>query len=103
MNDQIVLRQEIKQVIIRGGPVVANIVPFTAVATIPNQTVFQLLNAQGNPVLLSQIICLFIVGSGQNPLTADYTVSVANGGTVVTLSQTVPIPQGYSVYGAGTV
>jgi hypothetical protein len=102
MNDtQLVLRQELKQVVLRGGPFVMNILPFTAVATVNNQTVFQLLNAQGQPLIFSQIICLFIMGSGQNPLTSDYTLSNNILGTVATLSQGISL--GYTVYGAGQV
>lgn len=100
-NVQLVLRQELKQVIVQGGPIIANILPFTAMATVDSQTIFQLLNAQGQPIIFSQIICLFVMGSGQNPLTSDYTLSNNTLGTVATLSQGIPV--GYTVYGAGQI
>lgn len=74
---QIVLRQEIKQYNLQGGPIVANILAFSFIATSNGQTVFTMLNAQGQPITFTTIICFFIMGTGQNPLNipADYTVN----------------------------
>lgn len=100
MIPQLILKQELKQIIIRGGSVVVNILPFTCVPAISNnQTMFTMLNAQGQPIIFSQIICLFIMGAGQNPIgtVPDYTVSENS----ITFSEGVPI--GTVVYGAGQI
>jgi hypothetical protein len=93
----ITLIQQLNQIVLQGGPIVANILPFTATATALNQTVFQPLNAQGQPIVFSQLICAFIMGIGQNILTGDYTYS--NG--IITFSQGLPI--GYYIFGAGQI
>lgn len=100
-NVQLVIRQELKQVVIQGGPIVANILPFTSVATVNNQLTFQLLNVQGLPITFSQIICIFIMGIGQNILTSDYVITNTSSGTMVTFSQGISL--GYTVYGAGQI
>ena len=96
----LILNQEIKQIVIQGGPIVANICPFTATCTVQGQTVFQLLNSQGGPITFSTIICLFIMGTGQNILSGDYTY--ANG--LVTLGTSAPVMDvGDLLFGAGQV
>lgn len=100
--NQIILRQEIKQVVICGNSVVANILPFTtAPSTSENQTTFTMLGPTGAPISFSQIICLFLMGVGQNPLgtpAPDYTVS----GNQITFAGGVGAV-GYVVYGAGQI
>ena len=107
---QIVLKQELKnvtlkqelkqfflknvtpQIIIRGGPIVANILQFSVQATENGQTIFVL------PYTYNMIICLFIMGTGQDPITGDYMLS----GNTVILGLTAPyINSGDLIFGAG--
>lgn len=98
--EQIVLKQEQEQIVIRGGPIVANILPFSSIATANGQTVFYLYDTQGNPLVYSQIICLFIMGTGQDILTGDFTFTT----NVITLGPTAPaIFKGDVVFGSGMV
>lgn len=76
---------------IQGGQIVANTIPFQAIATQNNQTQFNI------SYTFSSIVCLFIMGVGQNILGSDYTIN----GDVVTLSQGVP--SGYVIFGAGQI
>ena len=90
----LILNQEIKQIVIQGGPIVANILPFSVTATTNGQTIFTL------PYTYSTIICLFIMGTGQDILNGDYTVV----GNIVTLGATAPVMQiGDLLYGAGQI
>lgn len=91
---QIVLVQEIKQLTLCGGPVVANILPFSATATNNGQTVFPI------QYTFSTIVCLAVMGTLQNILVGDYTVN----GNVVTLGASAPyINVGDTVFGAGQI
>ena len=72
----------------------AFIKPFSVVATSNGQTVFTL------PYTYSQIICLFIMGTGQDPITGDYTVV----GNQVTLGSSAPyIAIGDLIFGSGQI
>lgn len=96
--EQIILRQKFPQIIIRGGPIVVNILPFSVIATENGQTVFYLYDQQGNPLYYSQIICFFIMGTGQNIIVGDYTFN----GNVVTLGPSAPgIDVGDVIFGSG--
>lgn len=68
------------------------ILPFSVVATSNGQTSFTL------PYAYLNIICFFIMGTGQDPLIGDYTIS----GNVVTLGSTAPyINIGDIIFGSG--
>jgi hypothetical protein len=71
-----------------GGYVMGAPIAFSMTATVDCQTVFTL------PYVPSTIICLFIMGIGQNILTGDYTLM----GNIVTFNQGIPL--GYTVFGA---
>jgi len=78
-------------VTIQGGSIVSNSIAFQATATTNNQTVFII------PYTFSTILCLFIMGVGQNILGGDYTIN----GNQITLSQGVPA--GYVIFGVGQI
>ena len=79
------------QLIIQGFSYMTSILPFSFTATSNNQTVFTL------PVNPTSIVCLFIMGTGQNPLAGDYTIS----GNVITLGASAPkVLIGDQVFGA---
>jgi hypothetical protein len=91
---QVVIQQEFPAITIQGGSIVAFIKPFSVVATSNGQTVFTL------PYTYSQIICLFIMGTGQDPIAGDYTVV----GNQVTLGSSAPyIAIGDLIFGSGQI
>jgi hypothetical protein len=91
---QVVIQQEFPANTIQGGSIVAFIKPFSVVATSNGQTVFTL------PYTYSQIICLFIMGTGQDPIAGDYTVV----GNQVTLGSSAPyIAIGDLIFGSGQI
>lgn len=76
-------------VIIQGGAVINTMTqPFSVMATVDNQTIFSI------GVFPQAIICLFIMGVGQNILQGDYSVS---GDQIILESG---IPSGYFIFGA---
>lgn len=96
--EQVVLRDNTPQIIIRGGPIVANILSFSVRAAQSGQTQFALYDTQGNAIYYSQIICLFVMGTGQDILAGDYTFN----GNIITLGPSAPvIAAGDLVFGAG--
>lgn len=82
------------QIIIKGVQMPANIKPFSLVTIQNGQTVFTL------PYTYSVIICLFIMGTGQDPIAGDYSLS----GNIVTLGDTAPTMQiGDLLFGSGQI
>ena len=99
-SEQVILKESIPQIVIHGGPIVANILPFSAIATVNGQTVFQIYDANGNPLIFSQVICFFIMGTGQDIITGDFSFS----GNVFTLGSSAPaINAGDVIFGSGMV
>ena len=83
-------------VTIQGGSIVemSTFLPFSVTATTNGQTVFTL------PYTYTSIICLFIMGTGQDPIAGDYTVN----GNVVTLGLSAPsIQAGDLIFGSGQI
>ena len=93
-SKQILLQQLQPQIIVKGGSIVemSAILPFSITATSNGQVVFTL------PYMYTTIICLFIMGTGQNPIAGDYTVN----GNILTLGSSAPVIQtGDIIFGSG--
>lgn len=102
MIPKINIIQELQQITVIGTNNMTTILPFNAIATENGQTVFTILGPTGNPIVFRNIICLFVMGTGQDPLNTppDYTVI----GSQVTLGTGAPILEiGNVIYGAGQI
>jgi hypothetical protein len=86
-----VVQETFPPITVQGVSYMTSILPFSFTATSNNQKVFSL------PVTPTAIVCLFIMGTGQNPLTGDYTINA----NVITLGSSAPnVLIGDQVYGA---
>jgi hypothetical protein len=86
-----VVQETFPPITVQGVSYMTSIIPFTFTATSNNQTVFTL------PVTPTSMVCLFIMGTGQNILGGDYSIN----GNVITLGSNAPkLLIGDTVYGA---
>ena len=90
-NKIIIQQNPFPQITVQGVPVMTTIAPFSFTATINGQTQFTL------PVAPSIVICLFIMGTGQDQIAGDFTIN----GQTITLGNTAPyINAGDLIFGA---